>query len=353
MRSKRILTIAAALLLAVLLAVPAMALSAGTATVKADWLNFREAPSMDGLVMGLAPNGTEVEILEDLGEWCRVRWDARVGYMSSRYLVQEAPAQPKPEEEPAVPAQPEPAAQPEPSAAPAPAEPEPAAQSVTPAQPEPEPEPAAQPEEPAEEAYPQVGILTGDAVRFREKPDLSSEIYGHFYCGDRVSVLGQEGDWCRVEYGGKIGYVYGLYVSISKPAEDGNDGAPAASNDLADSIVAIARKNLGVPYVYGGASPNGFDCSGLVYYCYLQSGRRIERTATAQFRQGVYVEKDKLEKGDLVFFVSPGTQSIGHVGIYIGNGEFIHASTGHGYIMIAELSNSYFTTYYYGACRIA
>ncbi len=350
MKYKRFLSLAAALLLTVLLAVPALALSAGTATVKADWLNFRDAPSMQGHVLGLAPNGSKVEILEDQGEWCRVRWNGQEGYMCSRYLVQESVAQPAPS---AAPVQPAPAVQPAPSASPA--QPEPAAQPVTAPQPEPDPAATAtaQPE-PAEETYPQVGILTGDAVRFREKPDLSSEIYGHFYCGNRVSVLGQEGDWYRVEYGGRIGYVYGQYVSIRKPAADGGEESAApADGSLAESIISCAKKNLGVPYVYGGASPNGFDCSGLVYYCYLQSGMRIERTATAQYRQGVYVEKDKLEPGDLVFFATPGTNSIGHVGIYIGDGEFIHASTGHGYIMVAELSNSYFTTYYYGACRIS
>ena len=349
MRSKRIISLAAALLLAVLLAVPAMALSSGTATVKADWLNFRDAPGMQGHVLGLAPNGAEVEILEDLGEWCRVRWNGRVGYMSSRYLVQADPV--KPAASPAPTAAP----QPQPAAAPVTApQPQPAANPATPAQTEPAADTASPAKEAAaEEAYPAVGILTGDAVRFREKPDLNSEIYGHFYCGNRVSVLGQEGDWYRVEYAGKTGYVYAQYVSIRSTSETGGEEtAEPGTNSLAESIIAVAEKNLGVPYVYGGASPNGFDCSGLVYYCYLQCGKQIERTATAQYRQGVYVEKDKLEPGDLVFFVTPGTNSIGHVGIYIGDGEFIHASTGHGYIMVAELSNSYFTSYYYGACRI-
>ena len=104
MKYKRFLSLAAALLLTVLLAVPALALSAGTATVKADWLNFRDAPSMQGHVLGLAPNGSKVEILEDQGEWCRVRWNGREGYMCSRYLVQESVAQPAPSAAPVQPA---------------------------------------------------------------------------------------------------------------------------------------------------------------------------------------------------------------------------------------------------------
>ena len=105
-------------------------------------------------------------------------------------------------------------------------------------------------------------------------------------------------------------------------------------------------------YCYGGASPNGFDCSGLVYYCFLNSGVKLNRTASGQYTQGVYVEKADLEPGDLVFFVSPGTWSIGHVGIYIGDGEFIHASTGSHQVVVSELSGSYWTSYYYGARRI-
>ena len=332
MKKTRI-TIAGILLAAFLLALPALALEPGTATVKADALRFREGPSLDAEIIDLAPDGTEVEVLEDLGEWCLVRWNGREGYMNSRYLVQdgadqqgEAPVQ-----------EPEAAQAAEPAPEPAAAEPAPPADTA-----------ASEQAAPAEVYDPaKVGILTGDAVRFRAGASLEADVYGYFYCGKRVSVLALEGDWYRVESGGRIGYVFAEYLRVQEPGE-----APAVNGDLAASVIALAEDNLGVPYVYGGSSPDGFDCSGLVYYCFLKCGVKLNRTATGQYQQGVYVAREDLEPGDLVFFVSPGTQSIGHVGIDIGDGEFIHASTGSRKIMVSELSNSYFDTNYYGARRI-
>ncbi len=340
---KRLQILAVILVMALILAFPALALSPGTAKVTASALRFRSAPSLDAEILGLAEQGTVVEILEDLGDWCRVNWDGEVGYMSSQYLEQLTVAEPDPEPtpEPEPEPSPEPTPEPEPSPEPTP-EPTPA--------PTPEPEPAAEAAEtPEEGAYPCLGVLTGNAVRFRAAPDLEADVYDFFNVGRRVTVLGLEGDWYRVEASGKTGYLFSKYVRLAEEEED--EELPEAG-DLAESVIALARKNLGVPYCYGGTSPNGFDCSGLVYYCFLSSGVKLNRTASGQYTQGVYVEKDRLEPGDLVFFVSPGTWSIGHVGIYIGDGEFIHASTGNHEVMISELSSSYWETNYYGARRI-
>ena len=353
---KRIGIIAAILVMALLLALPALALSPGTARVTGNALRFRAAPSLDAEVLRLADKGTVVEILEDLGEWCRVRWDGETGYMSSRYLEQLTVA----ETEQTVPQEPEPEPTPEPTPEPSPEpSPEPVPepmQGPAPArEPAQEPEGEAEPEaegtsaQETEDEYPCTGVLTGNAVRFRAEPDLESDVYTYFYTGRRVTVLGQEGDWYRVEADGKIGYLYAQYVRLAETQEE--EELPEAG-ELAESVIRLAKANLGVPYCYGGASPSGFDCSGLVYYCFLNSGVKLNRTASGQYTQGVYVEKEDLETGDLVFFVSPGTWSIGHVGIYIGDGEFIHASTGSHEIVVSELSGSYWTSYYYGARRI-
>ena len=126
---KRIRIIVATLVMALLLAVPALALSPGTARVTGEALRFRAGPSLDAEVLGLADKGTVVEILEDLGEWCRVLWDGEEGYMSSRYLEQITVNEPENEDEP----EPEPTPEPEP-------EPEP--------EPTPEPEPEQEEEKP-------------------------------------------------------------------------------------------------------------------------------------------------------------------------------------------------------------
>ena len=189
-----------------------------------------------------------------------------------------------------------------------------------------------------------MGTLTGDCVRFRTGPSLSDSVTRYLYRGDRVKVLGREGDWYRVQLDGKVGYLYSAYVALDADKQEPSE----AVSDILD----LARAQLGVPYVYGGASPSGFDCSGLVYYCFTKNGYSMNRTASGQYRQGTDVAKEDLQPGDLVFFASTGGWYIGHVGIYLGDGEFIHASSGGRRIMVNKLSESYWTKYYYGARRL-
>ena len=96
--------------------------------------------------------------------------------------------------------------------------------------------------------------------------------------------------------------------------------APVASSSLGGQAVAIAQQYLGVPYVYGGASPSGFDCSGLVMYVYAQLGVSLPHNAAAQYGALPHVSRSALQPGDLVFFYG-----FGHVGIYVGNNTVIHA----------------------------
>jgi cell wall-associated NlpC family hydrolase len=98
------------------------------------------------------------------------------------------------------------------------------------------------------------------------------------------------------------------------------------------SVVSSAKKYLGVPYVYGGTTPSGFDCSGFTRYVFKEAlGMSLPRTAQEQSSLGTKVSLNNLQVGDLLFW--GGTSSVYHVGIYVGNGEYIHASTGGGKIM--------------------
>ena len=119
------------------------------------------------------------------------------------------------------------------------------------------------------------------------------------------------------------------------------------SSPYGGSVVSIAMRYLGVPYVWGGASPGGFDCSGLVMYVYAQVGVSLPHYTGAQWGMGVPVSRDQLQPGDLVFF-----DGIGHVGIYIGGGQFIHAPQTGDVVKVSSLDDPWYAANYDGARRI-
>ncbi|MCD8088018.1 MAG: C40 family peptidase, partial [Oscillospiraceae bacterium] len=147
------------------------------------------------------------------------------------------------------------------------------------------------------------------------------------------------------------GYVYSSYVTTDTSSSTASS-LSSSSTSAGEAIVAEAKKYLGVSYVYGGTSPSGFDCSGLVYYVYKQCGYSITRTASSQNSDGTYVSRDNLQPGDIIVFYNSAMTAIGHVGIYIGDGQFIHASSGSGKVVISDLSSTYYNSHYYSARRI-
>ncbi|MDF2616554.1 MAG: peptidoglycan endopeptidase, partial [Sedimentibacter sp.] len=120
-----------------------------------------------------------------------------------------------------------------------------------------------------------------------------------------------------------------------------------------NSVVDYAKLFIGTPYVAGGSSPSGFDCSGFVKYVMANFGVDMPRTSTDQYSIGVRVEKSELMPGDLVFFKYSSTSyRLNHVGIYVGDGNFIHSPIPGQTVKIDTLSSGYFSTYYYGATRV-
>ena len=119
---------------------------------------------------------------------------------------------------------------------------------------------------------------------------------------------------------------------------------------IRNEIISRAESYLGIPYQWGGSSPReGFDCSGLTMAVYQLIGLNLPHSAEEQFRTGTPVKKERLYRGDLIFFRTSGSQRISHVGIYTGNGRFIHAPGGNKKIRIDSLSSSYFRKHYAGA----
>lgn len=139
--------------------------------------------------------------------------------------------------------------------------------------------------------------------------------------------------------------------TVSSPSRP-SSGAPLRDVN-AGSLIGTALANLGTRYVWGGTSRSGFDCSGLTSYVYKQHGKAIPRTAAAQAKQGQTVSKGELKEGDLVFFRTSRGNRISHVGIYMGNGKFVHASSGSGKVITSSLNEGYYNRRYAGAKRVA
>jgi len=101
-----------------------------------------------------------------------------------------------------------------------------------------------------------------------------------------------------------------------------------SSTNSNDALISLAKSKLGSPYVYAKTGPNSFDCSGFVYYVFNKNNIQVPRTSIAQSKIGRKITRDKIKRGDLVFFDTSLKGHVNHSGIYLGNGKFIHASSG-------------------------
>lgn len=115
-------------------------------------------------------------------------------------------------------------------------------------------------------------------------------------------------------------------------------------------VIHTAEQYLGVPYQWGGESPSGFDCSGLVQLTFAQNSISLPRVSRDQYTVGTPVAQSQLQMGDLVFFTDSATSGVTHVGIYISNGQFINSDSKG--VSITTLSNPYWAAHYYGAKRV-
>lgn len=208
-----------------------------------------------------------------------------------------------------------------------------------------------------------VTLYTTDVLNVRSSASKSSSRLGTLNRGDKVT--GNDlGDWIEFDFNGKTAYVMKAYLSSEKPiieapkpeepketVETPNIEVPASSDSSAvETVVNSALAQVGKPYVWAASNPNvGFDCSGLMFYSFKQAGINLNRVAADQYSNGTPVSRDNLQRGDLVFFSYGGY--IGHVGLYIGNGQFVHASNYSTGVIISNLSGYYLNTYA-GAVRV-
>ena len=208
-----------------------------------------------------------------------------------------------------------------------------------------------------------VTLYATENLNVRSDQSATSSKLGILSKGEKVTGI-DKGEWVEFTFNGNTGYVIKSYLSATKPAAEqpkanNNSGnsTPAKtekqsySSDI-DKVVEVALAQVGKPYIWASANPNiGFDCSGLTYYAFKQAGINLNRTSYTQINNGVSVDSKDLRKGDLVFFNNGGGR-ISHVGIYIGNNQFVHASSPGTGVIVSKLFGSYFGNTYVGARRI-
>ncbi len=180
-----------------------------------------------------------------------------------------------------------------------------------------------------------VNIRSGAGTNFDK---IGSMSYGAI--GDLLATVD---GWYQVSYHGITGYVSADYTTLT----DTN------TTSLREELVAYAMQFKGCSYVYGSSGPNSFDCSGLTKYVYQHFGYTLSRSASDQYNNGTAISKSELQIGDLVLFNSGNSyKAATHVGIYIGGGEFIHASSSSTGVVISSLNSNYYTGVYVGARSI-
>ncbi|MBQ2854560.1 MAG: C40 family peptidase [Oscillospiraceae bacterium] len=229
------------------------------------------------------------------------------------------------------------------------------------------------------------GKVNGSGVNLRSGPSTSYRSVGTAAKGSKCYILGLNQGWYKVIYNTTICYIRSDYVDLTEIPYENRDSANSpkfyrggkstgvapsaaalngstgssqssgntAANVTGSQILAEAKKYLGTPYVYGGASPAGFDCSGFVYYVLKQLGFSPYRTPASQYNQGTYISKDNLQVGDIVFFAGTYASGISHVGIYAGNGQFIHSPNSRSTVSYSDLTSGYWAQHYYGARRMS
>lgn len=294
----------------------------GIGFVNASGLNLRSQPSTDSSILATAYSGECVVVLGQADGWYHVNYNLCEGYMSADYLTVST----------------------------------------------------------AENVELGYGIVTGSGVNLRSGPSTSHTRVGTASYGDKCYIIGLNQGWYKVLYGSDICYIRSDYLSLSEiPYENrASSNAPkyfrqgkaigtlpssstanqalsvssSASSATGAQILAKATEYLGTPYVYGGASPSGFDCSGFVYYVYGTFGISVGRTPDAQYSAGTVVDKANLQPGDIVLFAGTSGSGISHSGIYAGNGQFIHSPNSRSTVSYSDLTSGYWSEHFYCGIRV-
>ncbi len=202
------------------------------------------------------------------------------------------------------------------------------------------------------------GKINANGVNFRAGASTESKIIDSLNMGKSVVILDTQSGWHKVKVGSKVGYIVTKFVNSANASAKTSRSTTAVTITDSDTssfseVIAYAKKYVGVRYVGGGKSPKGFDCSGFVGYVYKHFGVKLSASASGMYSNGTKVSKSALRAGDILFFDASRrgkAGSIDHVGIYMGNDKFIHASSTNDSVIIQKLSEYRGT--YIGAKRV-
>lgn len=320
-------------------ALPAHAteLKTGIGVITASSLRLRAKPNTDAEILATAVGGDSVVIIREVGDWYLVNYNLEIGYVYKEYV------------------------------------------------------------EFNEKKNIKLGYAMFDtACNVRQGPGTDTGVVAQAPKGETCFIIGFNCGWYKVSFNGQKGYVRSdlltlLELPYSNAASKGNtykessssgskssgsssssgskssdsssrgtansssSGGSSTGSSLGERVASYAKQFKGYRYVYGGASPSGFDCSGMVYYIYRQFGYNVGRTSTDQLRNGYpHVSRSNLKPGDIVLFERTYTSSrpATHSGIYIGNGQFIHAANSRLGVIVTDLSNDYYSSRFICGVRI-
>ncbi|HDR3889450.1 TPA: SH3 domain-containing protein [Bacillus cereus] len=279
----------------------------GTYVVNATSLRVRTGPATYHSVIGGVLNGTKLNVVGSEGSWFKVNYQGKTGYVSSEFVKFVKGGTTTPE----------------------------------------------QPEQPSQGAIGEYYINVS-ALNVRSGEGTNYRIIGALPQGQKIQVISENSGWSKINYNGQTGYIGTSFLSKTpvggavdnKPNENQNNNNNTSNNSGdSSSILAYAKSMQGVPYIWGGSSANGVDCSGYIYHVYKKFGHNISRQSVAGYWSSL-PQTSSPQPGDLIYFKDTYKAGPSHMGIYLGGGSFIQA--GDKGVAIASLNNSYWKSHFLG-----